>query len=93
MCTIVYHVQLSFYLKSSLKSWLHDIISLQNIQGGAEVISGSHTITHVIDPLMILQFNNIVTNAIYGNSKGLSNCYTWGKAAAKIFSSNTLCNN
>ena len=36
--------------------------------GGAEPISGSHTITRVLNPLMFLPFNNIVIIAIYGSS-------------------------
>ena len=38
-----------------------------------EVIKESHTIAPVINTLLILPFNNIVINAIYGNSEGLTN--------------------
>ena len=39
---------------------------------------------HVTCPLMILQFSNIVINAVYGNSYGLTDCYVNSKAAARI---------
>lgn len=60
---------------------------------GAPSNCGSHTTTHFISPLIILQFNNIVTDVIYGYSKGLPNCHTQGKAAKILFGSNNLCNN